>query len=186
MRTGVGSADAIQARTWADRDRLPGRPARPRPGHVRWRPFFAGTRPEKADRILSAGAEWFVCTREPGWWNAVGSVDRVFDLVGGELFRETVGLLTPGGRLVFVGGTAGGELGIRGWDLMRPVTLTGYSSEALTRDRLEELVHRLWGLQAAGRLSCREVTRFPLSEASAAHEALEAGRLAGRVVLVPG
>ena len=144
-----------------------------------------GTRPAKSAAILDAGATAFACTAEPTWPRDVGPVDRVIDLVGGPLFGATVGLLRPGGRLVFVGGTAGGDLAFSGWDLMRPATLTGWSSESLTARTLARHVAQVAALSASGQLRCRHVARFPLADAAEAHGELESGALTGRVVLIP-
>jgi NADPH2:quinone reductase len=62
---------------------------------------------QKLDRIRELGAELAVSTRDPRWPERIGPVDRVFDLVGSATFSASVELLTPGGRLVFVGGTSG-------------------------------------------------------------------------------
>ena len=85
-----------------------------------------------------------------------------------------------------MGGTSGGELELSGWALMRPVVLTGYSSETLDRDQLSEAMLHIAGAAAAGTLRVPALERLPLAEAAAAHRMLEAGENAGRVVLVPG
>jgi NADPH2:quinone reductase len=142
-----------------------------------------GTRPAKFDFMRAAGASRVVSTRDDDWWRAVAPVDRVFDLVGKSVFAASVGALAAGGRLVFVGGTSGGELTLSGWDLMKPVVITGYSSETLTRDELERAVKWIALRHAAGELRCLEVTQFPLAKAADAHRAMEAGEVAGRVML---
>jgi NADPH2:quinone reductase len=96
-----------------------------------------------------------------------------------------VSLLRAHGRLVFVGGTSGGELSLSGWDLMRPTTLTGWSSESLTRDGLQRAVDAVAAEATAGRLRVAELHAFALRDAAAAHAAMEAGALAGRIVLDP-
>jgi NADPH2:quinone reductase len=142
-----------------------------------------GTRPAKFDFVRAAGAEDVVDTRDPAWPERVGRVDRVFDLVGRATFAASVGLLEPGGRLVFVGGTSGGELALSGWDLMKPVTITGYSTETLTREELALAVEAIAFMHQRGALRPTRVTEFPLAEAAAAHRAMEAGDLEGRVLL---
>jgi len=144
-----------------------------------------GTRADKAQAVRDLGAA-FISTKTEGWWEEVGRVDRVFDLVGGPLFARTVSLLEPGGRLVFVGGMAGGDVAFSGWDLMRPVTITGYSSESLTRVAVDGYLSRLAAAHAAGQLAVRQLTRFPLAEAAQAHARMEGGWITGRTVLVPG
>ncbi len=142
-----------------------------------------GTRPGKLERVRALGAAELVVT--VGDWSAgLEPVDRVFDLVGQATFTASVELLAPGGRLVFVGGTSGAELAFSGWALMRPVTLTGWSSEALDRAQLEWAMQGIADAAAAGALRVAEVTRVPLAEASRAHALLESGSVAGRIVLV--
>jgi NADPH2:quinone reductase len=149
------------------------------------RAIATGTRPEKHGLLRDLGAERVVSTRDAGWPEAVGPVERVFDLVGAATFGASVELLVPGGRLVFVGGTSGGALAFSGWALMRPVTLTGWSSERLTQPELQRAVDAVAAAHAAGTLRVAELRRFPLRDAAAAHAELESGRGAGRVVLIP-
>lgn len=142
-----------------------------------------GTRPDKLERVRALGAAELVVTRA-GWSAALAPVDRVFDLVGQATFAASVELLAPGGRLVFVGGTSGVELAFSGWALMRPVTLTGWSSETLARARLARAIEAIAAAASAGALRAAEVTRVPLAEAARAHALLESGAVAGRIVLV--
>jgi NADPH:quinone reductase len=154
--------------------------------HQRARVVATGTRAAKFGLVRGCGAEEVVDTSAPDWPRRVGPVDHVFDLVGRETFAASVGLLSPGGRLLFVGGTTGAELAFSGWDLMRPVVLTGYSSETLTRDEVRASLSALAALHARGALTVPQLTRFPLAQAADAHRALESGALAGRVVLTAG
>jgi NADPH2:quinone reductase len=139
---------------------------------------------QKLDLLRELGVELAVSTRDPGWPERVGTVDRVFDLVGRATFAPSVERLAPGGRLVFVGGTSGGELAFSGWALMRPVTLTGYSSESLDASELARAMAGIAELVAGGRLRVAAAHRYPLKAAARAHADLEAG-LSGRVVLDP-
>ncbi len=66
---------------------------------------------------------------------------------------------------------------------MRPVTLTGYSTETLDRAQLEDAMSHIAAEVAAGSLRVAELTRIPLREAARAHELLESGQLGGRLVL---
>ena len=144
-----------------------------------------GTRPGKLEKARALGAAELAVTSEPGWAARLAPVDRVFDLVGSAVFAASVDLLSPGGRLVFVGGTSGGELAFSGWTLMRPVTLTGYSSETLDRAQLAAAMEEIAAAVAAGALRVAELTRLPLREAARAHALLESGQLTGRLVLTP-
>jgi len=143
----------------------------------------SGTRPGKLERARALGAAELAITTEASWAAELAPVDRVFDLVGRATFAASVDLLAPGGRLVFVGGTSGGDLSLSGWALMRPVTLTGYSSETLDRAQLAGAIAEIAGAVARGALGVAELTRVPLAEAARAHALLESGQLTGRLVL---
>jgi NADPH2:quinone reductase len=144
-----------------------------------------GTRREKFALVESCGASKVVSTKDADWPENVGEIDRVFDLVGQATFAASVASLRAGGRLVFVGGTSGGDLSLSGWDLMRPTTLTGWSSESMTRDDLQRAIDAIAAESIADRLRVAELHAFPLRDAAAAHAAMEAGTLAGRIVLDP-
>jgi NADPH:quinone reductase len=149
-------------------------------------PIATGTSPAKFELMRQCGAKQVVDTRSPDWAKQVDPVHGVLDTVGRATFKESVSLLRPGGKLVFVGGTSGGEVAFSAWDLMGPVTLTGYSSETLTRDALSESIQEISRLAARGALAVHQVLRVPLREAARAHRELESGRVAGRVVLTAG
>jgi NADPH2:quinone reductase len=141
------------------------------------------TREEKFELMRRAGADETISTRERDWSKRAAPVDRVFDLVGSATFRETLPLLVSEGRYLFVGGTSGADLALDGWQLMRPITLTGYSSETLTQPELGQSIQTIARLYEARALAVTELHEFPLVEASRAHEAMESGRLGGRIVL---
>lgn len=147
------------------------------------RVIATGTRATKLERVRELGAAELAVTSEAGWSSRLAPVDRVFDLVGRAVFAASVDLLAPDGRLVFVGGTSGGELAFSGWALMRPVTLTGYSSETLDRAQLASAMDDIAGAVARGALGVAELTRLPLREAARAHALLESGQLTGRLIL---
>jgi NADPH2:quinone reductase len=149
-------------------------------------PIATGTSPAKFEFMRRCGAEQVVDTRSQGWSRQVEPVHGVLDLVGKATFAESVSLLRPGGKLSFAGGVSGGEVSFSAWDLMGPVTLTGYSSETLTRDALEQSVRQIARLAAEGKLSTPEVLKVPLREAARAHREMESGKVAGRVVLTSG
>jgi NADPH:quinone reductase-like Zn-dependent oxidoreductase len=52
--------------------------------------------------VLEMGAHEFVDLEQPGWESAVGPVDLVYDIIGGEVLARTVPLVKPGGAVVTV------------------------------------------------------------------------------------
>jgi NADPH:quinone reductase-like Zn-dependent oxidoreductase len=53
-------------------------------------------------RVLEMGADRFVDLEQDRWWDAVGQVDLVYDIVGGDVLARSVALVKPGGALVTV------------------------------------------------------------------------------------
>jgi NADPH:quinone reductase-like Zn-dependent oxidoreductase len=125
-----------------------------------------------------------------------GGVDAAFDPIGGarQVWRSHRAL-RKGGRLVWFGVAATKKDGLR----VIPLTLLGLGlvglfpggtqirgfpelgkDNAWYRRTLAELL----ALLAAGRLDPVIAARIPLAEAARAHELLERGKYAGRVVLV--
>ncbi|MET9731363.1 zinc-binding dehydrogenase [Streptomyces sp. NPDC006458] len=149
--------------------------------------------PEKTARVAANGADLAVDYRDPEWPAKVrarlggSTATVVFDGVGGDVAREAVALLGPGGRHIVFGWSSGGiEDG-------GPYLVDGVSEQVLGPvmlgraggpDPLRTLELRALAEAAAGRLT-PAVHRFPLAEAAAAHRALETRGTTGKVVLEP-
>jgi NADPH2:quinone reductase len=149
--------------------------------------------PEKVARVRENSADLAVDYKDPGWPEKVRAflggrpATVVFDGVGGDVARESVALLGPGGRhLVF--GWSG--QGLRDGE---PYLVDGVSQQVLGPammrraggpNPLQTLELRALAEAAEGRL-IPAVQRFPLAEAAAAHRALETRGTTGKVVLEP-
>ncbi|SPL88532.1 putative oxidoreductase [[Actinomadura] parvosata subsp. kistnae] len=130
----------------------------------------------------------------PGWTEqardaAGGSIDVVFDHVGGALGRASFELLTPGtGRQVTFGLSSGTPLEVRPMELIgRSVTMTGFSTGPIwSRPAYaRHLVTEVLDLATAGRLTPVIGQRFPLERAADAHAAIEARATVGKTLLIP-
>ncbi|GAA4044354.1 zinc-binding dehydrogenase [Streptomyces shaanxiensis] len=149
--------------------------------------------PEKTARVRENGADLAVDYKDPAWPGKVRAflggrpATVVFDGVGGEVARESVALLGPGGRhLVFGWSGAGLHDG-------KPYFVDGVSEQVLGPvmmrkaggpNPVQTLELRALAEAAAGRLT-PAVQHFPLAEAAAAHRALETRGTVGKVVLEP-
>ncbi|MGI5376362.1 zinc-binding dehydrogenase [Streptomyces sp. CA-251387] len=149
--------------------------------------------PEKTARVQENGADLAVDYRDPAWPEKVRAflggrpATVVLDGVGGDVAREAVALLGPGGRhLVFGWSGAGLHDG-------EPYLVDGVSENVLGPAMMQKaggpnpvrtLELRALTEAAAGRLT-PAVQRFPLAEAAAAHRALETRGTTGKVVLEP-
>ena len=129
-----------------------------------------------------------------------GGVDAVFDPVGGKHLWRSWRALRPGGTLVSYGISSGLSKG-RGEILLifflmallklRPggprVRFYGIgTSDCSTKETIRADLAALLALLAERKLEPVVAARLPLSEARKAHDLVEHGRLAGKVVLVPG
>lgn len=113
------------------------------------------------------------------------SVDGVLDTVAGDLFKPCVNALRAGGVLSLVGAVAGGDVGFDAWQLLRPVVLTGYSTEDLDGPTLRRAIADLSGWLAKKTIRAPNYRTMPLAEAARAHQLLEQGGVKGRVLLTP-
>ena len=125
-------------------------------------------------------------------------VDAVFDMIGGarQVWRSHRAL-RGGGRLVWFGVAGTKRHGLRVIPLTLPVIalmklLPGgkrvLNTPDFSKDKAwyRETLAELLNLLAAGKLNPIIAERVPLNQASRAHEILESGQYAGKVVLVTG
>jgi NADPH:quinone reductase-like Zn-dependent oxidoreductase len=103
----------------------------------------------------------------------VSGCDAVFDTVGGDVTQRSFAVLKPGGRAAFIASGAQAPKPARGEvQSLRPQV--GRDRPHL--DRIVELVGK-------GAIRVPEITRFPLSEAAAAHKVSQARHFRGKLVL---
>ncbi|TDD21667.1 oxidoreductase [Kribbella turkmenica] len=145
---------------------------------------------EKVRVVRDLGAHLAVDYREPHWPSALTAElgDRattvLLDGVGGANGQQAFELLGTGGRVLMFGWSGGGPIELTTEDLIaRGLTATWAIGpklmpllRSLERTALEETISGRW--QAL-------TTTFPLSEAAAAHRALENRATTGKVVLIP-
>jgi len=153
----------------------------------------AGTQ-EKCAACEELGAERAINYREKDYVAVIRDltdgegVDVILDMVAGEYFRKNLSILAPEGRLVqiaFLGGPKGevdlmpimrNRLTITG-STLRPQTIEAKAAIA------EGLRRTVWPHVEAGRIKPVIHATFPLSDAAAAHRAMEDGDHIGKIVL---
>jgi NADPH2:quinone reductase len=153
----------------------------------------AGT-DEKAALAREAGADQAVVYTRDDFSAAARAftggrgVDVVYDAVGKDTFERSLKSLRPRGMLVSYGNASGPVpafapllLSKHGSLYLTRPALGDYSAAAEFRSRTDDLFRWL----AAGELKVRVGAVFPLSEAAAAHRALEGRRTTGKVLLLP-
>lgn len=151
---------------------------------------------ERCARVRALGADVVVDHRRDDVRAAVldatdgRGVDVVLDVLGGGALRDNVRLLAEGGRLVVIGLQRGarGEL-----DLPALMARRGSVIATTLRDRpladkariMAEVRRDVWPLVRDGRVRPVVHATVPLAEAARAHEALDAGEVFGKLLLVP-
>ena len=141
-------------------------------------------RPAQADYVRALGADEVIVVERGGPAQLPhASVDAVLDCVGGPLFGPCVLALRENGCLSLVGAVGGGDVAFDAWQLIRPVTLTGYSSETLDGAALRNAVASLGNWLRSGVIGVPASMAIPLERAADAHRMLETGGVSGRVLL---
>jgi NADPH2:quinone reductase len=149
--------------------------------------------PEKAALAREAGADAVILYGQEDVAKAVRQatggrgVDVVYDSVGRDTFEGSLASLRPRGLLVLFGQSSGvvppfdlGRLNALGSLFVTRPSLAHYTA---TREELELRAGEILAAVAAQRLRVRIGARFPLAEASRAHEALESRRTTGKLIL---
>ncbi len=144
----------------------------------------------KVERAREQGAKIAVDYHDPDWTQQIRDqldgrdLTVVLDGVGGDVGRGAFELLGPGGRIVMFGWSAGEPTQVTTADLYARSLTASVPLGAWVMRRLREFEEKSLAAAAAGDLA-PAVQRFPLSDAAAAHTALEAGATTGKVVLIP-
>ena len=117
-----------------------------------------------------------------------GGADVILDMVGGPYTARNLGALADDGRLVQIAFLQGAKVNLDLGPLMRRrLTITGSTlrpqSDAAQARIRNDLAAEVWPLLDAGRLQPVVAAEFPLEDAAAAHAALEAGGVTGKIVL---
>ncbi len=156
----------------------------------------AASTAEKRAHTLSLGADAAVDYTAPGWTEQVRALtggvgpDVVLESVGGEVTAAALASLAPRGVMVVYG-----ALNIQSFSLGVPELLQlifknqavlGFALVSLlTPETLREDLTTLFVLAREGQLRVQLGGRFPLSDAAAAHRALQSRRTVGKLVLLP-
>jgi NADPH2:quinone reductase len=151
--------------------------------------------PDKVERVRALGAAVAVDYNQPDWTDRVRealgdrAVTVVLEGVGGTLGRAAMELLGIGGRLVMFGWASanGKPTAVTVEDIVAKGLTVSWAIGPRILQRpggLRDLETRSIEEAAAGRLT-PVVQTFPLTEAAAAHHALETRATVGKVVLLP-
>ncbi|MCE7006289.1 zinc-binding dehydrogenase [Kibdelosporangium philippinense] len=129
--------------------------------------------------VRELGADVVVDYSAPDWLSQVGTVDIVFDGVGGSLGQAAIGAVRDGGRYSNYGNasgsadgvTASGGISVRGIDQLGTFRTDNRG--------------RILDLAAAGKIRAVIGRTWPLDQAAEAHRAVEAREVLGKALLIP-
>ena len=152
---------------------------------------------EKCARALALGADAAVNYRTQDFVEEVhrvtnrAGVNIVIDMVGGDYVPRNLACLAEEGRHVSIAVQRGASAEIQIFDVMRRrLTLTGSTLRPRPVEFktmvADEIAKTVWPFVEGGRLRPVIDMTFPLSQATAAHERMEAGDHVGKIVLEVG
>ncbi len=136
---------------------------------------IASASAKNADYVRGLGAKEVIDFRTDSAEPYAGSVDLVFDLVGGEAGTRSLALLKPGGALVAVAAPSQ-ALREQGEKLGRRVLSLQVRPDGAQLARIAALID-------AGKVTTTVAAVFPLAEAGAAQELSKLGHTRGKIIL---
>jgi len=150
---------------------------------------------EKLEIARRAGADVLVDYREEDFVPRVldatdgRGADVIYDSVGGETTDRSLKCIAWNGRLLVIGFAGGTIPEVRmNRVLLKNISLVGLHWSAYPErepERVDECMHGLFAMAAAGEIEPLVSARYPLEDASVALEALAARRTVGKVILEP-
>lgn len=149
---------------------------------------------EKLAHAKKMGATHVVNYSEDGWVEKVKEitegkgVDVALEMVGGDVFNQTVKCLAPFGRLVIFGAASGQQATFNPGQLMRKnQSVIGFFLPQIMRnpELFQQSFKELLGYMASGQLTLTIGGSYPLEEAAQAHQMLQGRKTIGKLVLKP-
>src|SRR3954471_21603627 len=149
---------------------------------------------EKCRRALDLGAEAAINYRSQDFVEEVHrlterkGVSVVVDMIGGDYLPRNLSCLAEEGRHVSIAVQRGASAEVQIFDIMRRrLTLTGSTLRPRPVEFktmvADEIAKTVWPYVEGGRLRPVIDSTFPLVQANAAHERMEAGKNIGKIVL---
>ncbi|NRD77873.1 NADPH:quinone oxidoreductase family protein [Bacillus sp. BRMEA1] len=150
--------------------------------------------PEKLELAYSLGADFGVNYLEENWHKQIlaytegKGADVVLEMVGGDIFRNSLKCMAVNGRLVIYGRAGGQETKFDPAILMqRNVSVIGFWLVHILKDTkiFNESVRELLESISNGKLKLVIGETFPLEEAKRAHELMESRQTKGKLIINP-
>ncbi|CAM3846827.1 quinone oxidoreductase family protein [Alkalicoccus chagannorensis] len=148
---------------------------------------------EKRSLALSLGADHAVDYTKDGWENEVlklteNGVDVALEMVGGDIFDQTLNCLAPFGRLVTYGAASGELPEFSPFRLLeKNQSVIGFFlPQMMAKPELFQYsLQEIMTLASDGRLKLEIGHVYPLAKAAEAHADMEARKTSGKIILEP-
>lgn len=155
------------------------------------RVFTTAGSKQKCEACLSLGAERAMNYRDEDFakeMRAIGGVDLILDMVGGDYIQRNLNALADDGRLVQIAFLQGFKQKVNFMQIMtRRLTMMGSTlrpQSDLAKSRIaEDLLSEVWPLLSAGTIAPVMDKEFALADAPLAHARMEASQHIGKIVL---
>lgn len=148
---------------------------------------------KKIPVALGAGADHTFCYEQVNFDEKVNDltggkgVDVILDSIGGDITGQSIKCLAGFGRLVVFGNSSGKYGHVQTGDLHSSCrSVLGFSLGTTRKERpeiLKETAKQVFRLLESGRLDIKISERFPLKDASLAHQLVESRASTGKVLL---
>lgn len=146
----------------------------------------------KCELALSLGADRAINYREEDFEDVVskaGGVDVILDMVGGDYVQKNISVLRQGGRLVNIAYQNGPVVTLNMLRVMlKRLWITGSTLRARPveekRRLRDEIATSFWPMVEDGRVRPVVDCVFDLEDAASAHDRMESGSHAGKIMLV--
>lgn len=149
---------------------------------------------EKLFHAQKMGATHLVNYTEEGWVEKIKTltdgkgVDLALEMVGGDVFNQTLTCLAPFGRLVVFGAASGEQSSFHPGQLMRKnQSVIGFFLPQIMRfpELFQKSFGELLGYMKSGELVLTIGGIYPLADAAKAHQSLQGRKTIGKLVLKP-
>ena len=158
------------------------------------RVFATAGSDDKCNLCQSLGAERAINYRNEDFVEVVKAVtngrgvDVILDMVGGDYLQRNIKAAAVDGRIVNIAFLQGATAPVNFMPVMlKRLTLSGSTLRSRSAEVKAEIAaalrEHIWPAVAAGKIRPVIDRTYPLAEAAAAHERMESGELAGKLVL---
>ena len=147
---------------------------------------------EKLDLAKSLGADVCINYTNEGWHKEVleategRGVDLALEMVGGDVFKDTLKCLAPFGKVVIYGVASGEQAVMHPSSLMaKNQSVIGFFLPQIMRRRelFMRSIRELFGYLEEGKLQLIIGETYPLEEAAKVHELMQSRKTSGKIIL---